>query len=99
PASLRPVWDTLVSSSAVIRDGDQSLTIGSLMAKIARVTGVVFKVGSLPAGTGGQYKMADNSLTVNSSLLQEDRRALASVLAHELTHAAQAYAGDGVRGD
>jgi hypothetical protein len=69
------------------------------MRRTVEETGVRLTVGPLPAGTAGRYAGRDNTITVNQDLIGEDPRAIAAVLAHELTHAAQVYRGEGGRRD
>jgi len=46
-------------------------------------------VGPLPKGTSGRYTPVLNTIVVNAAAMDEDPRAIAAVIVHELTHAGQ----------
>jgi branched-chain amino acid transport system substrate-binding protein len=96
-AALMPAWRAL---TGIERTWASGKSIGATFREIADATGVRIAVGPLPLPSAtGAYRRRDNAITLNEQLLGEDARALAAVLAHELTHARQFSAGHGDRFD
>lgn len=69
------------------------LDFGTQARRIIDTTGVRITVGSLPPGTNAAYRARNNTIAVSRRVLSEDARAIAALLAHELTHAEQSAAG------
>ena len=81
---LVPAWDALLAVTE--RDGTPH---GAAYELIAREAGVrIMLVAGRARGWAGYYR-SHRVVGVDPSLLAEDPRAVATILAHELTHAAQ----------
>ena len=81
---LVPAWEALLAVTE--RDGTPH---GAAYELTAREAGVrIMLVAGLARGQAGYYR-AHRVVGVDPSLLPEDPRAVAAILAHELTHAAQ----------
>ena len=81
---LVPAWETLLAVTE--RDGTPH---GADYEPIAREAGVrIMLIASLARGRAGYYR-GHRVVGIDPSLLSEESRAIAAILAHELTHAAQ----------
>lgn len=89
--ALAPSWQTLTAIGTPEVEGDWT---GYSYRSIIERTGVRLVAGSLPNNTWGAYNPAGNVVIINNRALREDPRALAAVLAHELTHVRQWADGD-----
>lgn len=83
--ALLPAWELLT--------GITDRGLGNAFRDAQRLTGVRIIVGSLESSMVSVYSPSRNTITVDRSFLNEDPRALAAVLAHELVHAAQEAGG------
>ena len=81
---LMPAWEALLAVTE--RDGTPH---GAAYELIAREAGVrIMPIAGLARGRAGYYR-GHRVVGVDPSLLAEDPRAVAAIVAHELTHAAQ----------
>ena len=85
--ALLPAWQALTT----VRDRE-GRDVGESYAAIAEVTQVRIVVGPPLRGSLASYEWPANVITVSPDILGEDPRAVAAILAHELTHALQASA-------
>jgi len=83
-----------VLTGVAIKDS-KGRKLGDQFRETVETTGVRLTVGGLPRGTYGATRAATNTITIAQASLGEDVRAVASVMAHELTHASQIYQGQG----
>jgi hypothetical protein len=88
-SEVTPGLRTLYAVPVSLRDGS---TVGGMFQRIATESGVSIVVGSVPGGWGA-YSGAVNTIIVTPALVREGPAAVASNLAHELTHVAQARRG------
>ena len=65
-----------------------SKTLGAFYARVPDVLSLTLAVRPLPDGMDARYDRARRRVTVAESLVAEDPRVVALVLAHELRHAA-----------
>ena len=72
---------------ADVRDRDGKL-VGDFYAQVPEALSLTLAVRPLPNSTDARYDRERRTLTVAESLLAEDARVVAVVLAHELRHAA-----------
>lgn len=79
---LRPAYEALVTLPK----------IGPAFADIVKKSRVRFAVAATP-GDRGNYNGLTNVITVDPETLENDPRAVAAVLAHEITHATQTARG------
>ena len=61
---------------------------------VVEATGVNIVVGTLPSGVAGAYRFRTNTISVAQAILGEDTKTVAAIIAHELTHTAQAFRGN-----
>lgn len=98
-------WAELMNSSATTKSGEK---IGTVMRRIVEETDVEVNVGSLGPNVGGEQrsvergdgdrsKIIDTEITLNTNVMGENPRVLASMLAHEITHANQPIRRSGGR--
>jgi hypothetical protein len=85
-AALRPAYDLLT----------QANRLGSEYRAAAERIGVKAEVGDLPSNVLGSFRPHDYLITISSRVEREDDRVVATVLAHEITHARQAHDRPGV---
>ncbi|MCC7369607.1 MAG: SH3 domain-containing protein [Chloroflexi bacterium] len=69
-------------------------TLGDVFRYTVESSGVSMNMKSLEPQVGGYFQGRTNSITVNSQVLNEDSRTVASILAHELTHVMQFMQGE-----
>lgn len=82
--ALQPAWELLLT----VR-GREPRRDGAELATHAATRGVGVAVGPVRDGGAATYRHANRLVVVAPEYLGEDPRALAAVLAHELTHARQ----------
>lgn len=75
-----PAWDVLVGIPEFHED----------FLRLQRESDYTIAAALLPPGVNGRFIGAQNIILVSVDLLNEDPRAIATVIAHELTHANQA---------
>jgi hypothetical protein len=85
---LAPAWEALVGLHD--RPGRH---IGGGYRDVARPGRLRLELGPIATGRFAEYRRPDASIVVGEQLAEEDPRALAAVLAHELWHALQAQVG------
>jgi len=82
PSVLADAWDVLVASSN-----------GAHFAGIVQRSGVSFRMTPL-SDSWAAYSVKHNLILLDRTLANEDPRAVATVLAHEITHAGQSHGPD-----
>jgi hypothetical protein len=91
---LLPAWETLMAFDEQNWNAGGS---GSMFRNIVETSRVRLVSGNAAIGSYGSYNRRTNTITISRSILGEDRRAIAAVLAHELLHVIQTAAGRGGR--
>jgi hypothetical protein len=94
---LAQPWSELMNSTATTKSGEK---VSAFLRRIVETTDVKVTVGDLRPNVGGELRsvakidgdkatIVDSEITVNKDVMNEDRRVLAAILAHEITHASQ----------
>jgi hypothetical protein len=91
---LGEAWNAMISIQREILPGKP---LGPVLGGIAIRTGVPMVTAPLPAEVLGGYNQVEKVIRLNTSILDEDPRAIATVLAHELTHAQQDWEGRSIQ--
>jgi hypothetical protein len=86
-AALLPAWALLLG---VHVDGRP---LGAELAQAREQARVAIVAGPVPLGGYGQYQPPRRRVVVSAAIVNEDSRALAAVLAHELVHVQQGLQG------
>ena len=94
---LAQPWSELMSSTATTKSGEK---VSAFLRRVVETTDVKVTVGDLRPNVGGELRsvakidddkatIVDSEITVNKDVMNEDRRVLAAILAHEIIHASQ----------
>jgi hypothetical protein len=86
---LLPSWNKLLTSTSTYNDGS---SVADSLKSVAIRTSIPIRLAALPPDLRGGFgwdQVGAPQIILNVSLLNEDTRAVATVLAHELTHAGQ----------
>jgi hypothetical protein len=94
---LAQPWSELMNSTATTKSGEK---VSAFLRRVIESTDVKVTVGDLRTNVGGELRsvakidgdkvtIVDSEITVNKDVMNEDRRVLAAILAHEITHASQ----------
>lgn len=86
----------LVETLNVLRSTTRGTSLESDVTTLVETVskhGTRVEFGTLPPGTFGAFSPAENTVRLSASVRDEDRRAIAAVLYHELSHAYDHWTG------